>query len=589
MPNSSLQVHPVWRATAPDPDHVRRITQELGLSPLLAAMLAHRGMHDGASASAFLEPSVDELLDPSGLADLDLAAERVARALIDGETILIYGDADADGLSATGLLCQFLGSVGAPPAVHVPNRAFESYSFNEAGLEAIAAAGAKVVISVDNGMSSIEPVAQLQARGVDVIITDHHLPGDELPPAYAVINPCRADCTYGFEKLAGVGVAFKLACGVAAQLRQRGRNGERMASVLGEVMAWVAMGTISDVMPLRGENRVLVSRGLRALPRSSSPALRALCRVAGIGTAADCSTEDIAFRLAPRLNAASRLDRSDLSVKLVTSTDNNTCQHLADELDALNKQRQVAERELLFEVSGQLHNWNGDGLILLSSDNWNTGLLGLVAGRLSRQHGVPAVLASWANGNPGKGSCRSVTGFDVHAALDEAHEHLVQHGGHAMAAGFSIERDAFDDFAASMQRSWSDHLAEDTPLQPLEYEAELPLVALTRDLVQQIERLEPFGEGNRRPILVTPGVEIGDVRRMGGDGTHMALSVKQGDTKFRVVAFGRGDLADQLTPGQRIDLVHRPKINRFRGFERVELELVDLRSAAAQTSRAESS
>jgi single-stranded-DNA-specific exonuclease len=558
---------------------VRRIAQELDLAPLLATILAQRGMHDGESAKAFLEPSVDELLDPSGLADLDKAAERVARALIDGETILIYGDADADGLSATGLLCQFLSSVGAQPKVHVPNRAFESYSFNEGGLAAIEKAGATLVISVDNGTSSIDPVAELQARGVDVIITDHHLPGDELPPAYAVINPCRNDCSYGFDKLAGVGVAFKLACGVAAQLRERGRNGERMASVLGEVMAWVAMGTVSDVMPLRGENRVLVSRGLRAMPRSTSPALRALCAVAGIGSAADCRTEDIAFRLAPRLNAASRLARSDLSVALVTATDDDTCRRLARELDDLNKQRQIVERELLFEVTGQLGEWDGDGLIMLSSDSWNTGLLGLVAGRLSRQHGVPAVLASWSNGNPGKGSCRSVAGFDVHAALDSAHEHLVQHGGHAMAAGFSIEREAYPEFAASMQRSWAEHLAIGTPLQPLEYDGELPLAALTLGLLRQLEQLEPFGEGNQRPILVTPGVDVGDVRRMGGDGTHLALRVSQGPTSMRVVAFNRGDLVDQLSPGQHIDLLHRPKINRFRGVERVELELVDMRNA----------
>lgn len=589
MTTPTLQTHPVWRACAPDPDHVRRIAQELELGPLMAAILAQRGAVDGATANAFLSPSVDELLDPFGLADLEPAAERVARALVDGETILIYGDADVDGLSATGLLCQFLASVGARPQVYVPNRAFDGYSFNDAGLAAIEAAGATLVISVDNGTSAIEPVAQLQARGVDVIITDHHLPGDELPPAIAVVNPCRSDCGYGFKPLAGVGVAFKLACGVAARLRERGRDGERMAAVLGEVMAWVSMGTVSDIMPLRGENRVLVSRGLRALPRSSSPGLRALCAVSRIGPGADCRAEDIAFRLAPRLNAASRMGRSDLAVALVTGTDENVCRKLAAELDELNKQRQSAERQLLLQIDEQLQGHDFSEAIVISADDWNSGLLGLVAGRLARRYGVPAVLASWANGEVGKGSCRSVAGFDVHGALSSAQQHLEQFGGHKMAAGFSVHRQAFPAFAEVFGQCWRDHLATGAPRAPLEYEGELPLAALTLGLVRQIDRLEPFGEANRRPVLATPAVQLGDVRRMGGDGTHLAMQVSQGSAMMRVVAFGRGDLADELTPGQTLDLMHRPKINNFRGVSRVELELVDLRLSGEATSRGETS
>ncbi len=556
------------------------------MGPLLSAILAQRGAVDGASAEAFLSPSVNELLEPFGLADLEIAAERVTAALIEGETILIYGDADVDGLSATALLCQFLGTVGKRPEVYVPNRAFDGYSFNDAGIAAIAAAGATLVISVDNGTSAIEPVATLQAKGIDVIITDHHLPGDALPPALAVVNPCREDCSYGFQPLAGVGVAFKLACGVAAKLRERGRNGERMAKVLGEVMAWVSMGTVSDIMPLRGENRVLVSRGLRALPRTSSPGLRALCAVSRIGPGADCRAEDIAFRLAPRLNAASRMGRSDLSVSLVTGTDENVCNQLANQLDELNKQRQSAERELLTAVAARLEGHDFNEAIVLAGDDWNSGLLGLVAGRLSRKHGVPAVLASWGNGDPGKGSCRSIPGFDVHGALSTAQEHLAQFGGHAMAAGFSVTKQSFSAFAEVFRQCWRDHLAAGTTRAPLEYEGELPLVAINLALVKQIDRLEPFGESNRRPVLATPGVQLVEARRMGGDGTHLAMQVSQGPTTLRVVAFGRGDLADELTPGQTLDLMHRPKLNNFRGISRVELELVDLRlsSAGQETS-----
>lgn len=586
MTAHTLQSNPVWRAAAPDPDHVRRIAHDLDMGPLLSAILAQRGAVDGASAEAFLSPSVNGLLDPFGLIDLDVAAERATKALIDGETILIYGDADVDGLSATALLCQFFASVGKRPEVYVPNRAFDGYSINDAGIAAIEAVGATLVISVDNGTSAVEPVATLQAKGIDVIITDHHLPGDVLPPAVAVVNPCRVDCTYGFRPLAGVGVAFKLACGVAAKLRERGRNGERMAKVLGEVMAWVSMGTVSDIMPLQGENRVLVSRGLRALPRTSSPGLRALCAVSRIGPGADCRAEDIAFRLAPRLNAASRMGRSDLSVALVTGTDENVCNQLANELDELNKQRQSAERELLTAVDTQLEKHDFSEAIVIEGDDWNSGLLGLVAGRLSRRYGVPAVLASWGNGDPGKGSCRSVAGFDVHGALSAAQEHLAQFGGHAMAAGFSVAKASYPAFAEVFRQCWRDHLAAGTPRAPLEYEGELPLLAINLALVKQIDRLEPFGEANRRPVLATPRVQLVEARRMGGDGTHLAMQVSQGPTTMRVVAFGRGDLADELTPGQILDLMHRPKINNFRGISRVELELVDLRLSGAQQGQA---
>jgi single-stranded-DNA-specific exonuclease len=589
VPAPTIQSHPVWRACAPDPDHVRRIAHDLDMAPLLAAILAQRGATDGPSAEAFLTPSLEGLLDPFGLTDLERAAERVTKALLDKETILIYGDADVDGLSATALLCQFLSTVGAMPKVYVPNRAFDGYSINDAGIAAIEAAGATLVITVDNGTSAIEPVATLQSRGIDVIITDHHLPGEQLPPAFAVVNPCREDCTYGFQPLAGVGVAFKLACGVAAKLRDLGRNGERMAKVLGEVMAWVSMGTVSDIMPLWGENRILVSRGLRALPRTTSPGLRALCAVSRIGPGADCRAEDIAFRLAPRLNAASRMGRSDLSVSLVTGTDENICNKLAGELDDLNKQRQGAERDLLLKVDEVLAGHDFNEAIVISGEDWNSGLLGLVAGRLSRRYGVPAVLASWGNGDPGKGSCRSVAGFDVHGALAAGQEHLAQFGGHAMAAGFSVSRASFADFAEGFRRRWRDHVATGTPRAPLEFEGELPLIAINLALVKQIDRLEPFGEANRRPVFATPRVQLGEVRRMGGDGTHVAMQVFQGPTTMRVVAFSRGDLADALVPGQTLDLMHRPKINNFRGISRVELELVDLRLSAASAVQGEAS
>lgn len=569
-----------WVAQIADDGRARALAHELDLPPLLGGLLINRGHDTADKARAFLEPSVDDLREPQDLAGMDAAADRLCHAVLEGETILIHGDADVDGLSGTALLVQFLRSMGSQPKVYVPNRAYDGYSFGEAGLTRIAEVGARVVISVDNGITSNEPIARLQDDGVDVLLTDHHLPGDTLPPAHAVVNPHRADCTYGFKGLSGVGVAFKLCCATATRLGAAGRNGKVLAAVLGEILAWVSMGTVSDVMPLRDENRVLVARGLRALRLNTTPGLRALCAVCGMGAKHEYRTEDIAFQIAPRLNAASRMGQSDLSVELLTTTDPKRAATLAGQLDTLNRERRAAERVVLEEILPKVDALDEQAPAVLFSDSWTTGLLGLVAGRIARRRGRPAVLVSSANGSPAKGSVRSVVGFDAHAALNACDEYLVGHGGHAMAAGFSIEPDAMEPFAERFRELWAAHVAGGLPAPPHEYEGELPLAAVTAELVRAVERLEPFGEGNQRPILGLRDVSVSGARDMGGGGQHLQLVLSQGDKALRAVAFDKGELAPQLHDGARIDVLFHPKINRFRGRSRVELEIVDLRPSA---------
>jgi len=558
---------------------VRRLSAELGLPPVVAAALVQRGVADADQGRAYLEPSVDQLLDPLLLRDMDKAAARIARAVHEGEEILVYGDYDVDGLSSTALMMQFLRYLGCRPHVYVPNRAFEGYSFTEGGVAHVIKTGARVVISVDNGIGSVAPVGELAAAGVDVIITDHHLPGGELPPAFAVVNPRRHDCGYPFKSLAGVGVAFKVACAVANRLSEGKRRSPEMMRFLGEAMAWVALGTLADMVPLQGENRILAARGLRAIPVSTSPGLAALCAVAEVRRA-EFSTEDVTFRLAPRLNAAGRLGRADLSLALLTAVDEPTARPLAEQLDRLNNQRRQMDRELLAAVQAQLPLQPADEPVVMHDDRWPAGLLGVAASRIAQQHGRPAVLISGRNGEPCKGSCRSVPGFDLHAALAECSEHLQEHGGHAMAAGFSVRAADVPAFRRAFAGVWRRHLDRPAPAAALDYDGELPLAALTLSLVEQLERLAPFGEGNPRPVLGATAVTLLDARRMGGDGTHLQAQLAQGATSLRAVAFGRGDLADELPRGAVADVLFTPKINRFRGRANVELELVDLRLAA---------
>jgi len=554
------------------------LCRALNLEPLVAGVLATRGVLTEADAGRFLAPSVDDLLDPLLMADMGKASERIAKAVRDKEPILVYGDYDVDGLSSTALMMQFLRYLGANPHVYVPNRAYEGYSFTVGGVSSILQSGAKVVVSVDNGIASFAPVGELAAAGIDVIITDHHLPSAELPPAYAIVNPRRADCAYPFKGLAGVGVAFKVACAVAGQLSEAKRRSPEMSRFLGEAMAWVALGTLSDMVPLVGENRILAARGLRAIPQSTSPGMRALCKIAEVKSDG-FSAEDVAFKLAPRLNAAGRLGRSDLSLALLTSTDSIEADRLAKHLDELNLQRRQLDRSMFLSVQGELGKLSEDDPVVLHSDAWTTGLLGLVAGRIATQTGRPAVLISGKNGSPAKGSCRSVPGFDLHAALAECTDFLVQHGGHAMAAGFSLHVEQVPAFTRAFSAAWRRHRAQSSGPPPLEYDGELPLAALTPRLLAQIERLAPFGEGNRRPILGAHGVTVLESHRMGSDKSHLSLEVGQGPASLRAVAFGRGDLAERLPRGSLADLLFVPKFNNFRGRSSVELELVDLRGS----------
>lgn len=588
MPTTDLSATRVWRARSPDETLVSRLSREHGLEPMVAAIMVNRGVSSSEEAELYLDPSVDHLADPFGMVDMERAAERIARAVRDKERILVYGDYDVDGLSSTALMMQFLRYLGTDPAVYVPNRATEGYSFTDGGVAHVKATGATLVISVDNGIASVAPVGALADAGVDVIITDHHLPPPELPPAYAVVNPRRKDCTYAFKGLAGVGVAFKVACAVSAKLTEGKRRSPEMMQFLGEAMAWVALGTVADMVPLQGENRVLVARGLAAIPKCTSPGLSALCAVASIPRE-NVEAEDVSWRLAPRLNAAGRLDRADLALEIVTATDPARARSLAAQLDKLNTERRTVDRKMLELVYDKLPVLPENDPIILHDDRFTPGLLGLVANRLVQRTGLPAVLIAKRDETLAKGSCRSILGFNAHDALAECDDLLDEHGGHAMAAGFTLRRDAIEAFSERFLAVWRRQRDAGFSVPPIEFDGELPLAALTQRLMHQFGRLGPFGMGNERPVLGAMGVTVLDSRRMGGDGTHLTLQVGQGPTELRTVAFGRGDLVDELPRGAPVDMLFSPKLNRFRGRTTVELQLVDIRMAQRSDTNERSS
>jgi len=568
-----------WRAARPDERLARELARALGLPPLVGRLLVNRGVRDLDEAERFLAPSLQGLHDPLGLADMDRAAGRLAAAIRARESILIFGDRDVDGLTASALLVAFLQGLGVEAELHVPNRSTGGYSFSDEAVADILARGSDLVVSVDNGTTRAGPVAALQRAGVDVIITDHHLPDAELAPAHALVNPRRRDCGYPFKGLAGVGVAFKLACAVAERLSEGARRSSRMTRFLQDAMAWVALGTVADMVPLVDENRALVALGLPAIPRSPHPGLRALCEVCRVD-ADDFRAETIAFQLAPRLNAAGRLGREELSIELLTTADPTRAGRLAGSLDQINTERKQLDRRLFEALEPVVAARDDDGAIALAGDDWPPGLLGLVAGRLARQFHRPAVLVTRGT-HPAKGSCRSIAGYDVHAALAACDAHLIEHGGHAMAAGLTLAHDDVDAFLEAFGARWRRALDEGFEPPARTFDGELPLAALTRPLIAAIDRLEPFGQGNPAPVLACRGLSVERTQTMGRDGAHLDLRLHQGPVRRRAVAFGRGQLAARLRPGQTVDVLFTPKLNRFAGRHDVEMDVVEIQASRA--------
>ena len=575
MISNSNSDRPLWRPADIDGTIARKLITDLHLPDLLATLLANRGISTAEEARLFLDPQPEDFHDPFLLPDMDVAANRIAKAARDGETLLIHGDADVDGLSGTALLHALCHYIRLKVHVHVPNRAYESYSFSERSQQVIEQVGASVAVPVDNGTSSVEPVEKIQASGVDVIITDHHLPGSVLPPALAVVNPKRQDCTYPFKHLAGVGVAFKLACAVANRLQLDTSQQKKMRLFLGEAMAWAAIGTIADVVPLRGENRILVALGLKAVGRTGHHGLRALCAISKLRDGR-VTPSDVAFQLAPRINAAGRMGREKLAIDLVLSSTEKEANNLAKELDSINKARQKADKALLNEIVPRVEAMPHNTIAMFHADTWIPGILGLVAGRIARRYHRPAVLISFQNGATGKGSIRSIPGFDAYKALSHCSQHLEEYGGHPMAAGFSVHRDHLDNFRRTFSEYWKEAVDRGLEIPSHIFESEVPLSGITANFVRNVMgQLEPYGEGNPRPLLGCQGVTVSNARPM-GDGSHYQADVEHEGTTLRAIAFDRGEWVHDTPPGTTIDILFHPTINRFRG--NVELELVDIRA-----------
>lgn len=572
-----------WRIHPHEPHRIADLQRALGVSAVVAQLLLCRGISDPASAQRFLDCRLSDLLDPEQLPGCLDAAERIHRAIRDGKRIVIYGDYDVDGMTGTALLRQCLKMLGADVGYYLPNRIDEGYGLHDEAIRRLAAEKAQMIVTVDCGIGSVRQAETARECGVELIVSDHHEPGTELPAAAAVVHPRLPNSQYPFGGLSGSGVALKLAWAICQQASGAKRVSPAMKDFLLKAVGLAALGTVADVVPLVDENRVLVRHGLTSLKNSPSPGLAALLKVTKLDEKPYLDAEDIAFSLAPRLNAAGRLGQAQLAAELLMCDRPDRAMELATYINNLNETRQSLERSVLLAAGKQAKEEfdpENDAALVLAGRGWHPGVLGIVAGKLAEKYHRPVVLIGWDQMGikPGIGSARSVPGFNLHAALEECGEHLLTHGGHAAAAGLTLDEARLEAFRADFCECVGREMREEDRVAELWIDAEAPLSAFTLPVVDQIEKLSPFGQGNTRPLLCAGGVSFDPPKPLGTGGRHIAIQLSQHTVKLRAVAFGGGDWTEELnsSPGP-IDVAFRPVVNCFRGQRKVELHLVDWR------------
>ncbi len=559
-----------WNIAPPCPDG-RRSLEDAGVPSLLAAVLSARGVSSLEQARALLAPWEEPMPDPLLMKDMELAAQRIRLALERRERIAVYGDYDVDGITSTCLLTDFLTRMGGNVVHYIPNRMEEGYGLNKGAVSKLAGLGVKLIVTVDCGITAIQETAWAGELGMDVVITDHHECKDELPQAVAVVDPHRPDCPYPFKGLAGVGVALKLAMAVA--------GADRGGQVLREYADLAAVGTVADVMPMTGENRTIVQTGLEALTQPHRMGLAQLIRESALGDRPLTATS-IGYTLAPRINAAGRMGRAELAAELLLTRDPIRAVVLAQELCALNRERQSIEGEIFQECIQRLEREPQQGAILLAAPHWHQGVVGIVASRLAEKYTCPAFMVC-LEGERGKGSCRSWGGINLFQLLSQCADLLEGFGGHALAAGFTVEKKNIPALGQRLSQLVLEAQAGQEMVSCLEVDGVVQPRELTVEQVQALDLLEPCGTGNPRPVLALTGAHVLSAAQV-GRGRHLKLRLEARRVTLDAIFFSADGGELGLGPGSRIDVAFYPQINEFRGVRSVQMQVVDLRRALSR-------
>jgi single-stranded-DNA-specific exonuclease len=536
---------------------------------LVAQLLCNRGITDPAQIEGFLAADERLLNDPFLLPDMDRAVARIYRALLSGEAIAIYGDFDADGITATTLLVEGLSSMGGRVVPYIPHRTEEGYGINDAALARLSQQGVSLVITVDCGITAVDEVEQAQKLGLDVVVTDHHTVPPQLPPAIAVVDPKRDDSRYPFAELAGVGVAYKL---LQALFQTLGKDSD-----MTDFLELVALGTVADVVSLLGENRYLVKRGIAALHTTERPGLTELARCAGVPLSG-IESETISWVLAPRLNAAGRLDHAGIGYNLLTTRSLEEAQRLASLLERKNAERQRLTQATLVRAREQLSTTGTDlPLLMVGGEDFHNGVVGVVAGRLVDEFNRPAVVfergEEWS-----RGSARSIPNFNIIAALSDCGDLLSRFGGHPMAAGFTVSTENLDQLRVRLLEIASNQIASFTLGSVITIDAEVSLSSLSGDIFKMMQQLAPFGCDNPYPVFIARSVKVEDYRNVGKEREHLRIKLREDGVTWSGISFKMGQRIDEVTP--RLDIVFKVEVDLWGGGNTLQLNILDFVPAA---------
>ena len=565
----------------PADDRCEQLAKSLKVSPLLAQVLINRGIIDSEKASVFLRPKLTELIDPARMPGIEAAVQRIKQAIRDREKITVYGDYDVDGITGVAILWQVLTLLGADVDYYIPHRIDEGYGLNTEAIGTLAKSGTKLLVTVDCGVTALHSAELAGQLGIDLVITDHHQLDSKLPRAVAIVHPGLEE-SYPNQDSAGAMVAFKLAWAIANEFNPGRRLEPKLREFMLSATSLAAMGTVADIVDLRGENRVLTSYGLKALPGCKLSGIEALIETAGL-TGHSLDSFHIGFRLAPMLNAAGRMGHARLAVELLTSESPVRSTQIAEYLKEQNTQRQQCERKIFKQACEMIverdMNHPDRKSIVLASENWHTGVIGIVASRIVDKYYRPTIMINAADAENGiaQGSGRSIPGFCLLSGIRACSQHLNSFGGHKMAAGITIETEKIDQFAADFEDYAKQNLNENDVAAKLHIDAAGPLEMFRKETVTELQLLGPFGQGNPEPTFATKGVRLASPpRRVGAGREHLQLAITDNTAAIRCIGFRFGKLEKKLLETEFFNVAYQPQINTYNGNSNVQLVLTDI-------------
>ena len=560
-----------WMYSKFDNDKVKSVAEQNNISELLARILLNRSFEDKDTIDIFLHPKIDNLYDPFLMNDMQIAVDTIIESCNNHEKITIYGDYDVDGITSVAVLKMFFADMGVEAEHYLPSRLEEGYGLNNNALDKIAANGTKLLITVDCGISAYEEVEYAKSLGLKVIVTDHHECPEVLPNALAVVDAKRPDSTYPFNSLAGVGATFKLIQAISYRLEFDRKRYLKYIDI-------VALGTIADIVPLVDENRIIVNFGLILMKQTRNIGLRALMRVSGYESGDSLNSTAVSFGLAPRINASGRMGKADLALELLLEKDIDKAYKIALELSETNKERQDVEKAIIDEALNIIERdklYEKD-IIVVYNKNWHHGVIGIVASKITELYYKPSILISIEDGI-GKGSGRSVDGFDLHEALSNCTELLLKFGGHEMAIGLSIAEENLEKFTEKVEQIAKEKGTKDLQA-TVKVDAEISAQDISYQTLQEIELLKPFGEANPAPIFAYKNVKVEGVRLLSNE-KHLKLTLKDGTNIFDAIAFNMGNKKYSIKIGDKIDVLHSIELNKFNGVEKIQLNVKDIKKS----------